>query len=215
MHNKHKKGGATEPKPDPADPKSQESLQLLPIGQDSSRKRYWVTDGPCIFVISPFSPKLVFACICCFRSSPFAFTVPWTGRCRFSHRLLEYSIDTNTFLRFIDSPRVYVSTNPWKVTATFQTVCSTREEYAALIEGLKNSAPPPLKKNQKRNKLDQGHFTLIENLEGRIEGIDAELAVSIVRHIGIHFMLTNTTFFTARCKGPKEDGAKTDVVCPG
>nr|AKF12273.1 hypothetical protein [Collybia nuda] len=98
---------------------SQEKLQLLPLGQDSRRKRFWIAD---------------------------------------------------------DSPRVFVSTNPWKTTATFSTVSSTKNEYLALIEDLKASAPPELKKGERRSKLDQGHITLIKTLENRIEAIDTELA---------------------------------------
>jgi len=79
-----KKEPVNVPIPDPSDPYSRESLIYTPVGQDSSRKRYWVVD---------------------------------------------------------DSPRVYLSTNPWKVTSTFQTVSSTKEEYVALIEKLKASAP--------------------------------------------------------------------------
>ncbi|KJA25892.1 hypothetical protein HYPSUDRAFT_64615 [Hypholoma sublateritium FD-334 SS-4] len=116
MHNKHKKTAATSTA---VDPKSQERLQLIPIGQDSHRKRYWVAD---------------------------------------------------------DSPRIYISTNPWKMTATFQTVSSTREEYLSTIADLKESAPAPPKKGQKRTKLETGHINLIKALEDRIEAVDAELA---------------------------------------
>jgi hypothetical protein len=63
------------------------------------------------------------------------------------------------------------------MTATFQTVSSTREEYMGIIEELKTSAPPELKKGQKRSKLEQSHLTLIGTLESRIEAIDAELLV--------------------------------------
>jgi hypothetical protein len=81
--------------------------------------------------------------------------------------------------KFTDSPRVFVSTNPWKITATFSTVSSTRDEYIAVIEDLKASAPGELKKGEKRSKLDQGHIALINTLESRIEAIDTELAVSL------------------------------------
>lgn len=118
VHNKHKKKDAATAPPSPDDPKSQERLQLTPIGQDSHRKRFWIAD---------------------------------------------------------DSPRIYVSTNPWKTTATFQTISSTREEYVAVIENLKATAPPELKKKQKRSKLEQAHLALIATLENRIETIDAEL----------------------------------------
>ncbi|KAJ6621174.1 hypothetical protein B0H10DRAFT_2163282 [Mycena sp. CBHHK59/15] len=117
--NKHKKKDAANAPPEATDPQSQEKLQLVPIGQDSRRKRFWAAD---------------------------------------------------------DSPRLYASTNPWKMTATFQTVASTREEYLAVIEQLKASAPPELKKGEKRLKLETSHLTLIATLEGRIEAIDAELA---------------------------------------
>lgn len=118
VHHKHKKDAATG-RLDPSDPCSQENLQLVPLGQDRNRKRYWAAD---------------------------------------------------------DSPRVYVSTNPWKITATFQTISSTREEYLAAIEQLKNDAPGPLKKSEKRSRSDQAHLTLVEALENRIVAIDAEIA---------------------------------------
>ncbi|KAF8641162.1 hypothetical protein AX17_000797 [Amanita inopinata Kibby_2008] len=75
-----------------------------------------------------------------------------------------------------DSPRIYVSTNPWKITATFQTIASTREEYLSVIETLKKDAPGPLRKGERRPRLDQAHLALIETLESRIEAIDAEIA---------------------------------------
>lgn len=80
---------------------------------------------------------------------------------------------------FVDSPRVFVSTNPWKITATFQPVSSTREEYLSVIEDLKASGPGELKKGQKRSKLEQAHIALTNTLEGRMEVIDMELAVSL------------------------------------
>jgi hypothetical protein len=60
VHNKHKKKEAATAPPDPSDPKSQERLQLLPLGQDNQRKRYWVADGPC----SLLCDGTLFACIC-------------------------------------------------------------------------------------------------------------------------------------------------------
>jgi len=95
-------------------------------------------------------------------------------------------------LLIIDSPRIYVSTNPWKITATFQTISSTREEYIATIESLKAIPLSELKKGQKRSKPEQAHLQLITALEARIEAIDAELAVSRdFRNISpvIHFSL--------------------------
>lgn len=114
-HGKHKKKEPADiPIPDPSDPYSRESLSYGPVGQDSSRKRYWVVD---------------------------------------------------------DSPRVYLSTNPWKVTSTIQTVSSTRDEYVALIDKLKASAS-----KKPKLKTEIAHQNLISVLEGRIEVIDKELA---------------------------------------
>lgn len=64
------------------------------------------------------------------------------------------------------------------MTATFQTISSTREEYLSIIADLKAIAPRELKKGQKRTKLETSHIKLIKDLEDRIEAIDAELAVS-------------------------------------
>ncbi len=77
-----------------------------------------------------------------------------------------------------DSPRVYTSTNPWKITATFQCVSSTLDEYVALFKKLKESAPPEPKAGSKRTKLEAGHAALVKMLEGRLPTIEAELAVS-------------------------------------
>ena len=64
MQNKHKKKDPETAPPDANDAKSQQNLQLNPIGQDAQRKRYWVVDGPCAF-ISHSSPCFLFACIWC------------------------------------------------------------------------------------------------------------------------------------------------------
>ncbi|KAI0308159.1 hypothetical protein B0F90DRAFT_1680625 [Multifurca ochricompacta] len=113
-HGKHKKKEPADiPVPDPSDPHSRESLSYIPVGQDGSRKRYWVVD---------------------------------------------------------DSPRVYLSSNPWKVTSTFQTVSSTRGEYLALVEKLKALAPA-----KPKLKVEFAHQNLVVVLEGRLEIIDKEL----------------------------------------
>ncbi|EGN93155.1 hypothetical protein SERLA73DRAFT_64527 [Serpula lacrymans var. lacrymans S7.3] len=119
--NKHKKKEDGTVPTDTIDTKSRESLQLVPLGQDSERKRYWIAD---------------------------------------------------------DSPRIYVSTNPWKITATFQSVSSTRDEYIATIAILEDSAPPEFKfKNgEKKSKLELAHLALIKDLESRVGAIDAEIA---------------------------------------
>ena len=49
IHNKHKKHETTPAPPPASDPQSMENLQLIPLGQDMQRKRYWVIDGPCTF----------------------------------------------------------------------------------------------------------------------------------------------------------------------
>src|SRR6266576_1095582 len=46
-HNKHKKKEAPTAAPELSEPHSQENLQLVPLGQDRNRKRYWIADGPC------------------------------------------------------------------------------------------------------------------------------------------------------------------------
>jgi hypothetical protein len=80
-----------------------------------------------------------------------------------------------TLLVRLDSPRVYLSTNPWKVTSTLRTVSSTREEYVDLLENLKASAPlkPKL-------KVEFAHQNLIAALEGRLEVIDKEIMVRVL-----------------------------------
>ncbi|KAI0830489.1 hypothetical protein BC628DRAFT_1354213 [Trametes gibbosa] len=119
IHNKHKKIEVTALPPPPEDPQSQKRLQLVPLGQDKDRKRYWIID---------------------------------------------------------DSPRVYMSTNPWKITATFQTIASTRDEYIAIVEKVKVGAPSEFKAGARRSKLECSHLALLKALEDRIEIIDNELA---------------------------------------
>nr|AEN14431.1 conserved hypothetical protein [Lentinula edodes] len=120
--NKNKKKDPATAPPDPSDPDSRTSLQMLPLGQDSQRRRYWVSDK---------------------------------------------------------SPRVYISTNPWKTTATFQSISSTREEYITITENLKQTAPRPSGtkgKAKKWTKQEASHHALVEALESRLEIVDAELA---------------------------------------
>lgn len=52
-HIKEKRKGVsnTTGLPDPTDPDSQERLSLQPIGQDLTRKRYWVADGELTWLI--------------------------------------------------------------------------------------------------------------------------------------------------------------------
>lgn len=118
---KQKKKESEPSRPKAEDPFSRGRLQLLPIGQDMDRKRYWIAD---------------------------------------------------------DSPRIYVSTNPWKMSSTFETLASTREDYMAVIERLKASAPNP-KKSSRVAHVKRGeaqHSALILSLEERVPAIDAEIA---------------------------------------
>jgi hypothetical protein len=184
-HVKHKKKEPADvPIPDPSDPFSRESLSYTPVGQDSSRKRYWVVDG----ASTPLSTiRVVFVCIC---------ADPNYSVCSLSFLMLRRSpsgilshITTSRLPMVLirtDSPRVYVSTNPWKVTSTFQTVSSTREEYVALIEKMKASAP-----TKPKSKAEFAHQNVIIVLEGRLEIIDKELTV---RFLVEHF-LQSPTFF--------------------
>ena len=87
-----------------------------------------------------------------------------------------------------DSPRVYVSTNPWKVTSTFQTVSSTRDEYVALIGKLKASAP-----TKPKMKAEFAHQNLTMTLEGRLEVVDKEIMVCFLRGVVDHFLPSPVT----------------------
>jgi hypothetical protein len=171
-----KKEPADVPIPDPSDPFSRENLSFGPVGQDSSRMRYWVVDG----VYTPLSTiPVIFACICadpiysvCCLSFPMLRRSP-------SGILSQITMSRLPMLLIrSDSPRVYVSTNPWKVTSTFQTVSSTREEYVALIGKLKASAP-----TKPKSKVEFAHWNLVLALEGRLEAIDKELTVSLLHGV--------------------------------
>lgn len=70
-----------------------------------------------------------------------------------------------------------MSTNPWKIAATFTSVTSTREQYVAKIDDLKESVPEE-SKDVRRSKSETQQLALAKALEDRIETIDAELAVS-------------------------------------
>ncbi|KIJ26909.1 hypothetical protein M422DRAFT_216084 [Sphaerobolus stellatus SS14] len=74
-----------------------------------------------------------------------------------------------------DSPRLYVSTNPWKVTADFTKRSTTKEEYLGVIEELKSTAPTPPKEGEKRSKSEMAHLALITTLESRLEVVEAEV----------------------------------------
>jgi hypothetical protein len=176
-----KKEPAEVPIPDPIDPFSRENLSYGPVGQDSLRKRYWVVDG----MYTPLSTiPVIFACICAdpiFSVRSLSFPMLRRSPSGILSQIMMSCLPM--LLIHSDSPRVYVSTNPWKVTSTFQTVSSTREEYVALIEKLKASAPA-----KPKSKLEFAHQNLILALEGRLEAIDKESTVSV-----------HWTIFYSRC----------------
>jgi hypothetical protein len=78
----------------------------------------------------------------------------------------------------IDSPRIYESTNPWKIASEFRTVSSTREEYLTVVHELKKAAPAG-SSSAKKSKAESSHLALISALEDRIEAIDNEAAVGV------------------------------------
>lgn len=80
------------------------------------------------------------------------------------------------------------------MTATFQTISSTREEYITTIENLKASAPPEVK-GRKKTKIEASHLSLIATLENRIEAIDTEIAVC---NLLSHLWPINFIFLSAR-----------------
>jgi hypothetical protein len=86
-------------------------------------------------------------------------------------------VSANDYRRHEDSPRIWTSTNPWKISAGFTCISSTREDYVAAIDRLKASAPSETKATAKMNKQELGHLALIKLLEERIEKIDIEIAV--------------------------------------
>ena len=71
-----------------------------------------------------------------------------------------------------------MSTNPWKITASFETTSSTKDEYMAVIKNLKATAPSEPRRGQKLSRPEMAHLSLIKALESRIEAIDAEQVVS-------------------------------------
>jgi hypothetical protein len=73
------------------------------------------------------------------------------------------------------SPRLYISTNPWKITQVFECVANTREEYIAWIETLRANAPPEM---EDEGKGENKHWELIYTLELRVDEIDADIRVS-------------------------------------
>ena len=123
-----------------------EDLQLLPIGQDLKRKRYWIVDG----------------------GHPF--------RCHFCHFFHATFVNAGFY---VDSPRVYTSTNPWKTSSILEAICSSKVEYESIVAFLRAESPPDPGPGKKRPKSELAHLALIDALEARTTKIDAELAVSL------------------------------------
>lgn len=157
--NKHKKGDTAATVPDPTDPKSRENLTLAPIGEDISRIRYWVVDG---------KRKFLFATLDCGVSIDILHAATHSTRAK----LQSLSSDVMS----TESPRVWTQSNPWKMAATFKTVSSTKEEYAALIRNLQ-AVLPETEANEKRTRSAQAHAALIQILEDRTEAVYREEAV--------------------------------------
>ena len=73
-----------------------------------------------------------------------------------------------------DSPRLYISTNPWKTSSEFKLVARTKEEYLKVLQELKDTASD----KEKLTKTEYNQVILINALEERLEVIDLEMAVS-------------------------------------
>ncbi len=112
----------------------------------------------------------------------------------------------------IGSPRLWVSTNPWKVASSFKAVSSTKEEYLVAIEHLKKDAPPE-KQGGKKGRFENAHANLIATLERRLEDIDAEFAVSIYL-VSVDFCIKcRLSAEVGTC--PEKDRAKKFTSSPG
>lgn len=177
IHNKHKKHEMTPAPPPPEDPCSQESLLFNPIGQDLERRRFWVVDGACTSISAPSQRSTLFVCICPPIWSYWNICSAYCGLSSWFRPCMRGSPCRSPF---IASPRVYMSTNPWKVTSAFQSISSTQEEYLAWLDVLKAKEPSEPKAGARRTKLELNHIALIKLAEERIPAIEAELAVSLV-----------------------------------
>ncbi|KIY69187.1 hypothetical protein CYLTODRAFT_350049 [Cylindrobasidium torrendii FP15055 ss-10] len=71
------------------------------------------------------------------------------------------------------SPRVYVSTNPWKITALFAAETTTRDEYVALLERLREGIPAD---GAKQTRQEKALVDLVKVLDDRLPEIEAEMA---------------------------------------
>lgn len=125
-----------------------EDLQLLPIGQDLRRNRYWVVDGD------------------------------YPSHCHSRHFFRTIFALFESADLPIDSPRIYTSTNPWKTSSILEAICSSKVEYESIVAFLRAESPPDPGPGRKRPKSELAHLSLIDALEARTAKIDTELAVS-------------------------------------
>jgi hypothetical protein len=158
-HKKKVEGELTGPPP-PDDPNSVENLLLQPFGQDINRKRYWILDGPCTL----------------YRTAA-SWNTPC--ECRLTLQVVLTPFFHSTF--FPDSPRIWVSGNPWKLACSFAVASSTREEFLEVIADLKRHAPPDSDvEKDRRLKFETTHIELLKDLETvQLPKIDLALAVSL------------------------------------
>lgn len=101
-----------------------------------------------------------------------------------------------------------MSTNPWKITSSFQTISTAKDEYMAVINNLKATASPEPKRGQKRPRTETAHLSLIKVLESRIETIDAEQLVSPLFFVELGIVIEsefNSAF--RKCGGKSNKGS--------
>ncbi|KAG8955336.1 hypothetical protein FRC04_008687 [Tulasnella sp. 424] len=73
-----------------------------------------------------------------------------------------------------DSPRVWASPNPWRMNCPMTVVATTRDEYAALVKKIRDTAPAGAEGTKtKLTKPQQAHVELLPALEARFDAIDA------------------------------------------
>ncbi|KAG9018218.1 hypothetical protein FRB90_011853 [Tulasnella sp. 427] len=72
-----------------------------------------------------------------------------------------------------DSPRVWASPNPWRMNCPMKVVATTRDEYAAFVEKIRDDAPVVEGAKTKMTKPQQAHVELLPALEARLDAIDA------------------------------------------
>lgn len=135
---------------------SQQNLATAPIATDVARLRYWHFDGESSVRSSRHMFDELFIC---FGSSNLVFC--------FSPATSEHVT--------LDSPRLYVSGNPWKIACDFKCKTKTRQEFMQIIEELKEREKSFSSKKQ--TKAEEQHILLRQTLESKVEAIDKELLV--------------------------------------